>query len=137
MAPWPVRNPPKRRPGSSGHATAKSPTLSNVGYVAFGRERDRCARTPTFTNGHAMSEATPGQKRATAALIAKAAEPVTYEEASRLIRDLRREAESFPRLIQEIIEADRGGDGERLGRLLAEVRRRVRHGDWRTLLAAR
>lgn len=82
-----------------------------------------------------MQRATTGQRQEAARLIAKTAEPVTFDEANRMIRDLRREAESFPRLIQEIIEADRGGDGgERLGRLLAEVKRRVRHGDWRTLL---
>ena len=77
-----------------------------------------------------MDEATPRQKRTVAALIAKTAQPVTFDEASRLIGDLKREALSFPALIAKIVEADRAGDVERLGRYLADAKRRVRHGDW-------
>ena len=79
-------------------------------------------------------EATPRQKRTVAALIAKAAQPVTVDEAGRLIRDLKREAESFPALIGKIMEADRAGDRDRLGRLLTRAKRRVGHGAWLPLL---
>ena len=81
-----------------------------------------------------MSEATPRQKRATAVLIARTAEPVTFDEANRLIRLLKREAESFPALLEQIVEADHAGDADRLGRLLARAKRRVEHGDWLALL---
>ena len=81
-----------------------------------------------------MSEATPRQKRTVAALIAKTAQPVTFDEASRLIRDLRREQQSFPALIEKIVAADRAGDAERLGRLLSEAKRRMAHGAWLPLL---
>ena len=113
---------------------AKSPTLGGVAFVAPPRERDRCARTPTFTNWHAMDEVTPRQKRTVAALIAKAASPVTFDEASRLIRDLRRDQAAFPRLIENVVEADRAGDHERLGRLLARAKHRMAHGAWLKLL---
>ena len=43
-----------------------------------------------------MSEATPRQRRATAALIAKTAQPVTFDEARRLIGSLKREQAAFP-----------------------------------------
>ena len=109
---------------------AKSPTLGGVAFVAPPRERDRCARTPTLTNWHAMDEVTPRQKRTVAALIARTARPVTFDEASRLIGDLKREAHSFPEVVAKIIEADHGGDVERLGRLLADTKRRMKHGDW-------
>ena len=79
-------------------------------------------------------EATPRQKRASAALIAKIAKPITFDEASRMIGDMKREAESFPALIERIIAADRAGDGELLGRLLVRAKRLVRHGDWLPLL---
>ena len=69
-----------------------------------------------------------------AALIAKTAEPVTFDEASRLIRDLKREQQSFPALIEKIIKADLGGDQDQLGRLLAKAKRQMRHGDWLTTL---
>ena len=81
-----------------------------------------------------MSEATPRQKRATAVLIARTAEPETFDEANRLIRLLKREAESFPALLEQIVEADHAGDADRLGRLLARAKRRVGHGDWLALL---
>ena len=81
-----------------------------------------------------MRRATPRQKRETTRLIAKTAEPITYEEASRLIGGLKREAHSFPALIEKIIAADHGGDVERLGRLLCEAKRQMRHGDWLTTL---
>ena len=115
---------------------AKSPTLGGVAFVAPPRERDRHARTPTFTNWHAMDKATSRQKRAVAALIARTAEPITFDEASRAIRDLKRaaEAESFPALIEKIVAADHAGDAERLGRLLSEAKRQMRHGDWLTTL---
>ena len=113
---------------------AKSPTLGGVAFVAPPRERDRHARTPTFTNWHAMDEATSRQKLAVAALIARTAEPITFDEASRLIRDLKRETHSFPALIEKIIAADHGEDVERLGRLLSEAKRQMRHGDWLTTL---
>ena len=114
---------------------AKSPTLGNaVASVAFPREWDRSARTPTFTNWHPMDEATPRQKRTVAALIARTATPVTFDEASRLIGDLKRDALSFPALIAKIVEADRAGDVERLARLLANAKRQMRHGDWLPML---
>ena len=81
-----------------------------------------------------MHEATPRQKRASAALIAKVATPVTFDEASRLIRDLRRNQAAFPRLIENVVEADHAGDQERLGRLLADTKRRMAHGAWLPLL---
>ena len=77
-----------------------------------------------------MNGSTEKQKSTVAALIAKVAEPVTFDEASRLIGDLRREQTAFPGLIEQIVEADRARDRGRLGRLLAEAKRRVRHGDW-------
>ena len=81
-----------------------------------------------------MNDATERQKRTVARLIAKIAEPVTADEASRVIRDLRREKATFPHLIEKILQADRAGDHDRLGRLLRELKRRVRHGNWlRTL----
>ena len=79
-------------------------------------------------------EATARQKKASAALIARTAEPITFDEASTLIRDLKREAESFPVLIEKIIEADHAGDVERLGRFLANAKRQVRHGAWLPML---
>ena len=81
-----------------------------------------------------MDEATPRQKRTVAALIARTARPVTFDEASRLIGDLKREAHSFPEVVAKIIEADYAGDVERLGRLLANAKRQVRHGDWLPML---
>ena len=113
---------------------AKSPTLGGVAFVAPPRERDRHARIPTFTNWHAMDEATSRQKRAVAALNAKAAQPIDFDEASRLIGDLKREAHSFPEVVAKIIEADHAGDVERLGRLLANAKRQVRHGAWLLML---
>ena len=77
-----------------------------------------------------MNEATPRQKRETARLIARTAEPVSFDEASRLIRKLRREQTSFSTLFEKIIKADHAGDHERLGRLLADAKRRTKHGDW-------
>ena len=79
-------------------------------------------------------EATPRQKRATATLIAKVAKPVTFDEASRMIGDLKREEMALPRLIEAIMEADRAGDRDRLGRLLVRAKRRVGHGGWLPLL---
>ena len=81
-----------------------------------------------------MNAATVRQKRAVAALIARTAEPVTFAEASRLIRELKREQQSFPALVEKILAADRAGDRDRLGRLLADAKRRVRHGHWLPLL---
>ena len=81
-----------------------------------------------------MDEVTARQKRTVAALIARTAEPITFDEASRLIRDLKREAESFPALIEKIVAADHAGDAERLGRLLANAKRRMAHGAWLKLL---
>ena len=77
-----------------------------------------------------MHEATPRQKRASAALIAKVATPETFDEASRLIRDLRGERTAFPKLPAKIMEADHAGDVERLGRLLADAKYRMCHGEW-------
>ena len=68
-----------------------------------------------------MSEATLRQKRTVAVLIAKVATPHTADEASRLIRDLRREQTAFPILLEEIVAAKEAGDRDRLGRLLAEL----------------
>ena len=79
-------------------------------------------------------EATARQKRETARLIARTAEPVSFDEASRLIRNLKREQTLFPALTEKIIEAERAGDHERLGRLLSEAKRQMRHGDWLTTL---
>ena len=81
-----------------------------------------------------MNDATDKQKRTVAALIAKVAKPVTFDEASRLIRDLRREGTAFPILIEKIGNAERACDRDRLGQLLTEAKRRVRHGDWLPLL---
>ena len=125
---------PWRRPGSGEHAAAKL-TLGNVAHVAFPRERDWCARTPTFTSKQAhMNEATPRQKQAAAALVAKTAQPVTFDEASRLICGLKREADSLSRLLAKIVKADRDSDAARLGRYLADAKWRVKHGDWLPLL---
>ena len=81
-----------------------------------------------------MDKATSRQKRETTRLIARTAAPITFDEASRLIRDLKREQQLFPVLIEKIIAADHGGDVERLGRLLSEAKRQMRHGDWLTTL---
>ena len=75
-------------------------------------------------------EATPRQKREVARLIARTAEPETFDEASRMIRDLRREETALPRLLHEIIEADHAGDTGCLGALLADAKRRMAHGAW-------
>ena len=80
-------------------------------------------------------EATPRQKRTTARLIAKAAEPITFAEASRLIRGLRREQRAFPELVEQIVAAIDAGDDDMLGRQLSRTKPRVRHGDWLPLLA--
>ena len=63
-------------------------------------------------------------------MIAKTAEPITFDEASRLIGGLKREEMALPRLIEEIMEVDRAGDRDRLGRLLRRAQTRIRHGDW-------
>ena len=81
-----------------------------------------------------MSAATVRQKRAVAALIAKVAAPVTFDEAGRLIQNLKREQQSFPALVEKILAADRAGDRDRLGRLLTRAKRRVDHGSWLLLL---
>ena len=78
--------------------------------------------------------ATPRQKRETARLIAKVAEPISFTEASRLIGKLKRQQQSFPALVQKILAADRAGDHERLGRLLADAKHRMKHGNWMPLL---
>ena len=81
-----------------------------------------------------MSKPTLMQKQTVANLIIEVAQPVTAAEASRVIRDLRREKATFPHLIAKVVEADRAGDHDRFGRLLRELKRRVRHGNWlRTL----
>ena len=134
-ATWPVRNPPEATAWLQlGTLRRKCPTLGDVAFVAPPREKDRCARTRASTNRHDMDEATPRQKRETARLIARTAEPVSFDEARRLIRDLRREQVAFPILIDKIIEAERAGDHERLGRLLADAKHRMKHGDWLPLL---
>ena len=74
------------------------------------------------------AEPTTKQRHYVAAMIAKTAEPITYDEASRLIRDLKRDETRFPDLLEGIITADNGNDKERLGRLLASAKRRVSHG---------
>ena len=76
------------------------------------------------------AQPTTKQRHCVAAMIAKTAEPVTYEEASRLIRDLKRVEMALPRLLEEIAAADRAGDRDRLGRLLRQAPTRIRHGDW-------
>ena len=81
-----------------------------------------------------MNAATLRQKRAVAALIARTAEPVTFTEARRLIGSLKREQAAFPVLIERIVAADHAGDAERLGRLLANAKRRMAHGMWLKLL---
>ena len=81
-----------------------------------------------------MDEATSRQKRAVAALIARTAAPITFDEASRVIRDLKREQAAFPILIEKIIEADHAGDHDRLGRLLADAKHRVSFGAWLPML---
>ena len=81
-----------------------------------------------------MIEASPRQKKYAASLIVRACEPLTADEAGRLIRDLRREETAFPDLLEGIIKADKGNDKERLGHLLASAKRRVKHGDWSPLL---
>ena len=77
-----------------------------------------------------MIKATPRQRRATAALIAKVAEPITADEAGRFIRDLKREELSFPGLLEGIVAADHAGDTGCLGALLADAKRRMAHGAW-------
>ena len=42
--------------------------------------------------------------------------------------------ESFPALIEKIVAADHAGDAERLGRILANAKRRMAHGAWLKLL---
>ena len=81
-----------------------------------------------------MNKPTVRQKRETARLIARTAEPITFAEASRLIRELKREEMAFPALLEQIVEAEHAGDRDRLGRLLARAKRRVRHGAWLPLL---
>ena len=98
------------------------------------REGKGQLRPRAYFMGTDMNEPTPRQKQTVADLIVQVAVPVTANEASRLIGDLRREQTVFTRLIEKIIEADRAGDCGRLGRLLAEAKRRVRHGDWLPLL---
>ena len=80
------------------------------------------------------NEPTARQRQAVANLIVKAAQPVTTDEASRLIRDLRRDQTAFQLLLEKIVEADRADEHDRLGRLLSEAKRRVRYGDWLPLL---
>ena len=83
-----------------------------------------------------MDDVTARQKRTVAALIAKTAQPVTFDEARRLIGSLKREQAAFPVLIAKIVEADRAGDLDRLSRLLADAKHRMKHGDWLPLLRA-
>ena len=84
--------------------------------------------------GTAMDEVTARQKRTVAALIARTAAPITFDEARRVIRGLKREQAAFPILIEKIIEAERAGDHERLGRLLVDVKHRVSFGAWLPML---
>lgn len=79
-------------------------------------------------------KATSRQRRAAAALIARTAEPIEFDEASRLISELKREQMAFPDLLEKIIEADQAGDVDRLGRLLRRAKASVRQGDWLPLL---
>ena len=81
-----------------------------------------------------MNEATPRQKRETARLIARTAEPVSFDEASRLIRELRREQRAFPELVEQIVAAIDAGDDEMLGRLLRRAKRQIAHGGWARFL---
>lgn len=63
-------------------------------------------------------------------MIARTAEPITFDEASRLIGGLKREQRAFPELVEQIVAADRAGDVERLGRLLSRAKSRMAHGAW-------
>ena len=79
-------------------------------------------------------EATPRQRQEAARLIARTALPVSFDEASRMIRNLRREQRTFPALLEKIVAADRSSDDEKLGRLLRDAKHRVAHGAWLPLL---
>ena len=75
--------------------------------------------------------ATKAQREYLAALIVESA---TADEASRLIRDLKRERAKTKDLLARITEAERSGDGVRLGGLLNELKSRTAHGQWLGLL---
>ena len=75
--------------------------------------------------------ATKAQREYLAALIVESA---TADEASRLIRDLKRERAKTKDLLARITEAERSGDRVRLGRLLVELKSRTAHGRWLGLL---
>lgn len=81
-----------------------------------------------------MNEPTPRQKRSVAAEVANLCMPISFDEASHMIRCLRREQTLFPALINKIVEADRAGDTVRLSRLLVQAKRRIAHGAWLPLL---
>ncbi len=62
--------------------------------------------------------------------------PLTFDEATRLIPDLKREASPLPsnNLIQEIRHAQETGDDAAFGAALIRAKRRTRHGMWIPLL---
>ena len=75
--------------------------------------------------------ATKRQREYLAGLIV---ESVTVEEASRLIRELKRERAKTKDLLARIVEAAATGDTVRLGRALVEAKALTRHGQWLALL---
>ena len=106
-----------------------------VALVAFpGNLGDVRPEQPHRADATAMKPCTDRQRRTVRDLIADTAIPETAEEAGRLIRDLKRETESLPALIEQIVEADEAGDADRLGMLLRRARHRARYGDWLPLL---
>ena len=81
-----------------------------------------------------MNEATPRQKRAVAAEIANLCTPMSFDEASRLLSDLRQTRDATGVLIQNIVSAIDAGDDEMLGRLLRRAKPQIAHGGWAKFL---
>ena len=81
-----------------------------------------------------MREATARQKRETARLITRTAEPLTFDEATRLIGRLRREQRALPELVEQIVAAIDAGDDDMLGRLLRREKPQIAHGGWAMFL---
>ena len=77
-----------------------------------------------------MNEPTLRQKRAVATEIAILCTPMSFDEAGRLLSDLRQTRDATGVLIQNIVAAIENADDDLLGKALIRAKPRIRHGAW-------